>query len=97
MTTIQRQVEFIKATLAGRDTISLEAGEKLLAILDCASPAALEILFRERVKFAWMPARNRLMSKFGYTATEVAKLSAPVTGYRPTIAPRKDDWMVYVR
>jgi len=95
MTTIQRQVEFIKATLAGRDTISLEAGEKLLAILDAASPAALEILYRERVKFAWMPARNRLQGKFGYVASDLARIDRK--SQPQPIAPRKDDWMVYVR
>lgn len=61
---IIEQVETLKVQMAKFERISTESAVKLTALLDEAGEDALEVIVRARIKFMWMPALNRLQSKF---------------------------------
>lgn len=58
-----QQVATLKATFASQATIPMDAGIKLIGILESAPDEALAILFNERVKFCWMIARRILRDR----------------------------------
>jgi hypothetical protein len=63
--TIKEQLEAIAQAFEVRQTISFDAAEKVLGLLDKAPKEALELLVARRVKFLWIPAKRRLVEKFG--------------------------------
>jgi hypothetical protein len=63
--TIKQQLEAIAEAFGAKQSISFDAAEKALDLLDKAPREALELLVARRVSFLWMPARRRLREKFG--------------------------------
>ena len=63
--TIQKQLEQLATIMQARETIPASAAEKFLDLLDKAPKEALEMLVSRKVKFLWMPAKRRLVEKFG--------------------------------
>jgi hypothetical protein len=63
--TIKQQLEAIAQAFESKQSLSCDAAEKVLDLLDKAPKEALELLVARRVKFLWMPARRRLRENFG--------------------------------
>jgi hypothetical protein len=63
--TIKQQLEAIAEAFGAKQSISFDAAEKALDLLDNAPKEALELLVARRVAFLWMPAKRRLREKFG--------------------------------
>lgn len=73
-TKMEQQIEVLKASFGKRNTISFEAADKLCEILDAACEDACEIMVREKIKFVWMPALNRLRNKFSWSQSRIDTL-----------------------
>jgi 3-hydroxyacyl-CoA dehydrogenase len=71
---VQRSIEELQEALDGVDRIPVEYADRLCKILDDAPKGALKALVRNRVKFAWVVARTRLVRDHGMTYAEVDKL-----------------------
>lgn len=71
---LEEQISYLKQAFGSRETISMAAADRLTVILNQAGEDACEIMVREKIKFVWMPAANRLRNKFGWSQSKIVEL-----------------------